>query len=220
MKIDLRSVPVVVVTTHTPKYERRMAWMVRVLAGLGMRPPLPVYGPVGHNGCEHGHALAASADVPAPYLILEDDARPSRNFKPVHDVPDDADLVYLGLNTYRPTRRMMHIHRRIYRGRTRASLFGLCLEATPHKGWLRWVESSATHAILVVTEKGRKVLQDSAAETLKHDTNIDTVIGVMAHESGAIVYTPDNIQWFQGTAIRATWFPPKKFVRPRAANFP
>lgn len=65
----------------------------RVLDGVACSP--------GAIGCGLSHVKALRAwDTAQPLLILEDDVAASADYRPIIDVPDDADALYLGASVF------------------------------------------------------------------------------------------------------------------------
>lgn len=83
--------------------------------------------------------LKALSQIPAPFIILEDDADP-KHFKPVIEVPDDADAVYLGNSQWG----MLQSHSGFY------------LKYKPVKGYkdiYKIYNMLSSHAILYLTDE-------------------------------------------------------------------
>ncbi|WP_338290164.1 glycosyltransferase [Luteolibacter sp. LG18] len=102
-KIDLRSLPVVV--TSGWRFEQRREEIASMLADHGFQPPRfftsELRAGAGRNwsSITFNH-LAAVSSQPPPFILLEDDARPTRWFGSVIEVPEDASAVWLGVTEY------------------------------------------------------------------------------------------------------------------------
>jgi hypothetical protein len=100
MKIDLRKVPAVYMNLkqHTEKSEQ----MQNLLKECGFETIIRTEGAYKpHNppaGCAGAHYNGLS-EIDAPFILFEDDCL-LHNFKPVIEVPDDADAVYLGTSQW------------------------------------------------------------------------------------------------------------------------
>lgn len=96
MKINLLNIPVFYINMKKDKHKRDH--IEKQLKDIGFKNITRIdavedkkNGRVGLSKSQY----KALTQVPAPFIILEDDADP-KQFKSVIDVPDDADAVYLG----------------------------------------------------------------------------------------------------------------------------
>jgi hypothetical protein len=100
MKIDLRKVPAVYMNLkqHTEKNEQ----MQSLLKECGFETIIRVEGPYQPDnppaGCAGAHYVGVS-EIDPPFVLFEDDCE-LHNFKPIIEVPDDADAVYLGTSQW------------------------------------------------------------------------------------------------------------------------
>lgn len=100
MKIDLRKVPAVYMNLkqHTEKNEQ----MQSLLKECGFETIIRVEGPYRPDnppaGCAGAHYVGVS-EIDPPFVLFEDDCE-LHNFKPIIEVPDDADAVYLGTSQW------------------------------------------------------------------------------------------------------------------------
>lgn len=103
MKIDLRTLPTVV--TGARKFEDRRKRIAGYLDHLEMMKPefisCELHGKKRLSSITLTH-LAAVSGREGSFILFEDDATPTDWFKPVIDVPDDADAVWLGTSPYGP----------------------------------------------------------------------------------------------------------------------
>jgi hypothetical protein len=100
MKIDLRKVPAVYINLkhHTEKNKQTQD----LLKKCGFENIIRVEGPYNPEnppaGCSGAHYIGLSK-IKAPFILFEDDCQ-IHNFKPIIEVPDDADAVYLGISQW------------------------------------------------------------------------------------------------------------------------
>ena len=100
MKIDLRKVPAVYMNLkqHTKKNEQ----MQNLLKKCEFETIIRVEGPYRPDnppaGCAGAHYVGTSKIDP-PFILFEDDCH-LHNFKPVIEIPDNADAVYLGTSQW------------------------------------------------------------------------------------------------------------------------
>jgi hypothetical protein len=100
MKIDLRKVPAVYMNLkqHTEKNEK----MQTLLKECGFETIIRVEGPYRPDnppaGCAGAHYVGL-CEIDPPFVLFEDDCE-LHNFKPIIEVPDNADAVYLGTSQW------------------------------------------------------------------------------------------------------------------------
>jgi hypothetical protein len=100
MKIDLRKVPAVYMNLkqHTEKNEQ----MQNLLKECGFETIIRVEGSYRPDnppaGCAGAHYVGVS-EIDPPFVLFEDDCE-LHNFKPIIEVPNDADAVYLGTSQW------------------------------------------------------------------------------------------------------------------------
>lgn len=100
MIIDLRKIPAVYMNLeqHTAKNKN----MQDILSICGFENIIRVEGtympdkPI--SGCAAAHYNALQ-EVDPPFILFEDDCMP-KNFKPMIEIPNDADAVYLGISSW------------------------------------------------------------------------------------------------------------------------
>lgn len=100
MKIDLKKIPAVYM--NLKQHEEKNKKMKSLLSECGFETILRVEGPYKPNnppaGCAGAH-YAGLSEIDPPFVLFEDDCL-LHNFKPVIEVPDDADAVYLGVSQW------------------------------------------------------------------------------------------------------------------------
>ena len=100
MKIDLRKVPAVYM--NLPQDVNKKKSMENLLNECGFENILRVEGPYRPDnppaGCAGAH-YNGLCEIDPPFVLFEDDCH-LHNFKPVIEVPDDADAVYLGTSQW------------------------------------------------------------------------------------------------------------------------
>lgn len=100
MRLDLREIPATII--NLPKERKRRAAMTERLGALGI--PFAFSdgvtdqdGKIRNAAAAHRNAMAAAGDP--PFMILEDDLEFRRASTVIEDVPDGADVVYLGISS-------------------------------------------------------------------------------------------------------------------------
>lgn len=100
MRLDLREIPATII--NLPKERKRRAAMTTRMTALGI--PFAFSdgvtdqdGKIRNAAAAHRNAMAAAGDP--PFMILEDDLEFRRPSTVVEDVPEDADVVYLGISS-------------------------------------------------------------------------------------------------------------------------
>jgi hypothetical protein len=96
MRIDIREIPVLYINMEQDIHKKE--YLEKRLKESGFKDVRRIdairdkaNGRVGLSKSQ----FKALSQIPAPFIILEDDADPV-NFEPLIDVPDDADALYLG----------------------------------------------------------------------------------------------------------------------------
>jgi hypothetical protein len=100
MKIDLRKIPAVYM--NLKQHEEKNEKMQNLLSECGFETIIRVEGPYRPDnppaGCAGAHYVGLSKMDP-PFILFEDDCL-LNNFKPIIEVPGDADAVYLGTSQW------------------------------------------------------------------------------------------------------------------------
>ena len=100
MNLDLREIPAIYMNLeqHVKKNDN----MQKILKECGFKNIIRVEGvPRPDNtvaGCSSAH-LKGLSHIDPPFILFEDDCM-IKDFKPVIEVPDDADAVYLGISSW------------------------------------------------------------------------------------------------------------------------
>lgn len=98
-RLDLREVPLFVVSGA--RFKERQEAMRRWAAEAGMQRPIffqDEFGGKLRSNCQNH--LSALVSAPVPFLILEDDARPTGRFRTHLEIPCGVSALYLGTSTY------------------------------------------------------------------------------------------------------------------------
>ena len=100
VKIDLRKIPAVYM--NLKQHEEKNEKMQNLLSECGFETIIRVEGPYRPDnppaGCAGAHYVGLSKMDP-PFILFEDDCL-LNNFKPIIEVPGDADAVYLGTSQW------------------------------------------------------------------------------------------------------------------------
>jgi hypothetical protein len=100
MNLDLRRIPAIYINLQ--KDIEKNEYMNNMLTELGFETIIRVEAsefPEKHlAGCSLSHFTSLN-EINVPFIIFEDDCR-VKDFKPVIDIPDDADAVYLGISSW------------------------------------------------------------------------------------------------------------------------
>ena len=100
MKINLRKIPAVYINLE--KHVEKNKNMQKILTECGFENIIRIEGisipdkPVA--GCSAAH-YKGLIEIEPPFILFEDDCQ-VKNFRPIIDVPDDADAVYLGVSSW------------------------------------------------------------------------------------------------------------------------
>lgn len=154
-KIDLRTLPVVV--TSGWRFEKRREEISEVLDAQGFQAPRfftsELRAGAGRNwtSITFNH-LAAVSSLPPPFILLEDDARPTQWFHNVIEVPEDANAVWLGVTEY---------------GMDGSAPKAGAAKLTGHPGCPRIENMLGTHAILFLDTDFTEAVRDELLQTLR-----------------------------------------------------
>ena len=172
MQIDLKLMKIGYINVKS--FPNRNQSMINMLEAKGLNyfrveaKTLSSYDPI---AISHVKALDAGADV-----ILEDDCVPTSYYRDVFEVPDDADVVYLGISTGTSASRSPKFEKisdKLYRLNDMTSL----------------------HAVLYVTEAGRDWLRLAHDLTEKEKTGFD--ISTARLMNTVNVYGLNKPIWYQ-----------------------
>lgn len=155
-----------------------------------------------HKACGSAHVNLtkhAIAKNTYPFIILEDDAHPIYSFKGKINLPEEADILYLGSSTcskstFHPqTLSLKNFNKEYYR------IFG----------------SLTTHALLIPNKKNAQTYLQIISEALKQNLPIDSGLAINSHNLKFL--TPKNGPYFYQTGCyekftRFSWTNNKKYV--------
>jgi hypothetical protein len=184
MKLDLRDIPAKVISL--PGEDRRRAHIGQHFGELGISFEI-IDGVVGSRkipsvALAHRNAFDAAQGV--PFMVFEDDVFFCGESLVLEDVPDDADVIYLGKNddgclpnAREYTDRFGH-----------RSLANLALASRHDDSWLRLHSMVSAHAILIVSELGNQKYREAQRISKNRITPLDVRYAyLMPHLN---VYTP------------------------------
>tara|TARA_Y100000310_G_scaffold333874_1_gene412335 strand:- start:296 stop:955 length:660 start_codon:yes stop_codon:yes gene_type:complete len=185
MKIDIRDVRCCWV--NLDKDKDNAASMVKQFDEIGLKnherlsarivePPSDTPKTIYHyRGCAQSHIdILDNENNELPLLILEDDAKITEDFNPIIEVPDDTDAVYLGTSHGDGNYIAMDIG----------------------NGFARIGKIFATHAILYLTDKYRKVISETAKDFVyKRNTPFD--LGCAWQQTRHMVVAPHKPYFYQ-----------------------
>ena len=125
------------------------------------------------------HRKALNSSSAEQVLILEDDCVP-HNYRQEFEVPDDADIVYLGLHAY-----------------------GHPEERVSQEIW-RVSGMAGAHAILYLTQSGKDILVKAQKLSKSEKHGFDISLAKLQHKVNA--YALNSPIWYQGDAPDITKF--------------
>ena len=101
MNLDLRKVPAIYI--NLPKDTDKNEYMYNMLSELGFETIIRIEAsefPLDRHlaGCSFSHFNALN-ELDVPFIVFEDDCK-VKNFKPIIEIPNDADAVYLGISSW------------------------------------------------------------------------------------------------------------------------
>tara|TARA_R110002051_G_scaffold320739_1_gene406681 strand:+ start:2582 stop:3199 length:618 start_codon:yes stop_codon:yes gene_type:complete len=137
----------------------------------------------GFLGCAQSHYNLLE-NAAAPLLILEDDVVPTEHWYPVLDIPDDVDLVYLGVSNWGYVKPDMS---RSYHGVVRGSQH--------NEKFKRVYNMCSTHAILYMNDDIIETVKESIKECINMPTPFD--MGMARLQTKAVVVTPNKPMVYQ-----------------------
>lgn len=149
MKINLKDLTIAYI--NIGRYPNRNQTMINMLEHYGLNY-YRVEGSINenHDPIAKSHLMALEG---SPDIILEDDCLPF-DYREEIDIPDDADVVFLGVSTG-----TTHTHKPKY---TKLS-----------NEIYKLNDMTTTHAILYVTEAGRQWLRNAYEMTVKENIGFD-----------------------------------------------
>lgn len=181
MKINLKELEIRYI--NLPAYVNRNQSMINMLNYYGLKAsriegiPRGIY--KNYDIIADSHRKALNSSSAEQVLILEDDCIP-HNYRQEFEVPNDADIIYLGLHTY-----------------------GHPVERVSEEIW-RVSGMAGAHAILYLTQGGKDILiqAQKLSRTKKH--GFDISLGKLQHKVNT--YALNSPIWYQGDATALTKF--------------
>jgi len=185
MKIDLRQTRVLVIScadqhdrrSHIQSQLARVEMRCEFVDGIRCQP--------GIIGCALSHLriLTRYADA-LPLIVMEDDCSAARSFVPVLDVPDAADIVYLGVSTW-------GVLPAVYPYAINMASIATTYDAH----WLRLHNMVSTHALLYLTPAIVHAARDTIVRYLAENSPFDVGFALMQRKFLAL--TPNEPCFFQ-----------------------
>jgi len=185
MKIDLREIPAywINLESNTKNRDRMQA----LLDGLGFKNhhrvdaevrPAPLGTPESEKHyvgvAESMFKILGNKEINTPFIIFEDDVGVSEDFRPMIEIPDETDAVYLGVSTGN----RQYITRRY------------------NEDYLKIGGVLALHAVLYLTEEYRNDVL-SFAKTIVHRFKKPIDIATASLQEKATVITPNKPFFYQ-----------------------
>ena len=137
----------------------------------------------GFLGCAQSHYNLLE-NASAPLLILEDDVVPTEHWYPVLDIPDDVDLVYLGVSNWGYVKPDMS-----------RSYHGVVMGSQHNEKFKRVYNMCSTHAILYMNDDIIETVKESIKECISMPTPFD--MGMARLQTKAVVVTPNKPMVYQ-----------------------
>lgn len=181
MKINLKELEIRYI--NLPAYVNRNQSMINMLNYYGLKAsriegiPRGIY--KNYDIIADSHRKALNSSSAEQVLILEDDCIP-HNYRQEFEVPDDADIIYLGLHTY-----------------------GHPVERVSEEIW-RVSGMAGAHAILYLTQGGKDILiqAQKLSRTKKHEFDIS--LSKLQHKVNT--YALNSPIWYQKDVPDCTKF--------------
>jgi hypothetical protein len=177
LKINLKDLEIIYI--NLPSYVNRNQSMINMFSYYGLKASrvegiTRTYQKYNVIGDAHRKALDSSSSEHV--LILEDDCTP-HNYRQEFEVPDDADIVYLGLHTY-----------------------GHPKERISEEIW-RVSGMAGAHAILYLTQRGKDILIEAQKNRKQ---GIDISLSELQHKVNT--YALNSPIWYQNNMPDSTKF--------------
>jgi len=181
LKINLEDLEILYI--NLPEFVNRNQTMKNMLSHYGLSASrvegvFPEVQP-GYDVIADSHVKALSHSSAQQVLILEDDCLP-HNYRKVLEVPDDSDVVYLGIHSSE------HAKQRV----------------SPEV----WKVSGmvGAHAILYLTQRGKDFLLEAAQLTRDEKFGFDVSLGKLQHKVNT--YALNSPIWYQKDIPELTKF--------------
>jgi hypothetical protein len=181
MKINLKDLEIVYINLET--YVNRNQTMLNMFNSIGLEASrvegvAPETQP-GYDVIADSHLKALNSSWAERILILEDDCVP-HNYRNEIEVPDDADVVYLGVHC------LKHYKQRVSPEVWRIS--GMV----------------GAHAILYITQRGKDFLAEAVQLTKDEKFGFDVSLGTLQHKVNT--YALNSPSWYQKDIPELTKF--------------
>jgi GR25 family glycosyltransferase involved in LPS biosynthesis len=137
----------------------------------------------GFLGCAQSHYNLLDTAT-APLLVLEDDVVPTEDWYPILEVPEDTDLVYLGVSNWGYVKPDMS-----------RSYHGVVIGSQHDDNFKRVYNMCSTHAILYLNEEIIETVKEVIKECLSIPTPFD--MGMARLQTKAVVVTPNKPMVYQ-----------------------
>ena len=185
MNIDLRQTRTLVISCQDQQARRQnvQAQLARVgmqcefIEGVRCQP--------GVVGCALSHLKILTRYAgELPLIVLEDDCSVAASFAPLLDVPEGADIVYLGISIWGV---FPEVHP-----------YGIPMAAvaTQHNGqWLRLHNMLSTHALLYLKPQVMQAARESIIQSLIDGSPFD--VGFAGLQKQFVALTPSEPYFFQ-----------------------
>lgn len=174
---------------------RRRAHMQDLLNSQNITPIFTngVPGKTHAEGCARAHHEVLSGDYPLPLMVLENDLSLFGLTLSLPQIPDNADIIYLGVSPFGTLPSdIMDFGRR--------PIHGLTIAEQVDDNWLRIHTMSGAIAVLYVTERGRLRWIEAAEEALASDLAMDTCCAYAMADIN--VYAPLNPVFYETRTLQ------------------
>jgi hypothetical protein len=197
MKLNLLEIPVYYINMEKDIDKNKK--IKKIISDCGFTNSTRVEGLEHKNpmsGCAASHYTILSSFEP-PYIILEDDCD-IKNFHPIIEVPDDSDIIYLGISSW---------------GRMN-SHSGPCVKYDIlDNGLLKIYNMLSTHAMLFLTEEYCSICKNIAKYFYQIGDHLD--IGFAEIQKYYNAYAFDDPMFYQtssnGTDMKLSSYPSVDF---------
>lgn len=198
--IDIRSIPTVVINLdHQPERLKATSSVLSKhgmaftrFSGISIKETTGTMSTAGFLGCAHSHLTVLSQYENPPVLVLEDDINATSAWRPILDIPKDADAVYLGISKWGYIRK-----------RPRGA-YESVMASRYERGWIRVYNMLSAHAILYLNpdfmSRVRAIQKECIANSIPWD------MGMARIQKDYIVLTPDEPLFYQASWPRQTHF--------------
>lgn len=202
MKIDLCDVPARVISLpqetarreHIAKHFTSLGISFAFIDGINGPKKIPSVAKAHKNAFESIHTL--------PFMVFEDDVYFCGDSLVLPDIPDDADIVYLGKNDDGCMPNQDRFRDRF----GHRSLTDLALASGHDANWLRLHSMVSAHAILFLTERAKQECLEAQRISINRVTPLDVRYAYLM--SSLNVYTPRKPLFAEAAELQ----PPGKSV--------